>query len=263
MKRIISLLLVTLIVFTSACSYKEENSVKINVNGENIVDAKTTFDTDSDTPLKTEINSGGMEKIVFGHQKDKPITWYNIYEDADTKILLSEKILDVRKYNEKDEKIDWDKSTLYDYLNSDFVNDYFTSDEKEKMVFTNDIDSDLVTMLTIDNLLDLYGDMNYVKDGYYGDKEFFAANDKIVAKPEELALYNEIDVFDNETMAAIMRTDIDERYDFANGCAGYWLLNQVDDESSNVFYVTATGYIGNTTANTDYIGFRPIIRIKN
>lgn len=262
MKRVISLLLVIFIVSTSACSYKEENSVKINVNGENIVDAKTTFDTDSDKPLNVEVNNGGFAKIDFGKQNGKPVTWLTIFEDDDTKVLLSEKILDVKKYNDKEAKIDWDKTTLYEYLNSDFINEYFSNEEKEKMVYTNDLDNDYVTMLSINNLLDLFGGMNYLKDGYYGDKEFFAANDKAVAKPAEFAQYNEIDVFDGEVMAKVMGTEIDHRYDFANGCAGYWILNKPED-SVNAFFVTATGYVDETPVNTDYIGIRPIIRIKN
>ena len=261
MKKIICLLLATIIIFTSACSYKEENSVKINVNGENIVDAKTTFDTDSDKPLNVEVNNGGFAKIDFGHQNGKSVTWLVISENDNSQILLSEKVLDVKKYNEKEERLAWDKTTLYEYLNSDFVNEYFTKEEKEKMTFTNDVDNDFITMLSINNLLDLYGDMNYVKDGYYGDKDFFAANQEIVAKPADLAIYNEIDVFDNDTMAQIMRTDIDKRYDFANGCVGYWILNQPDD-APNAFFVTSTGYIGNAPVNTDYIGIRPIIRVK-
>ena len=262
MKRIISLLLATLMVFTFACSYKEESSVKINVNGENIVDAKTTFDTDSDKPLNVEVNNGGFAKIDFGKQNGKPVTWLTIFEDDDTKVLLSEKILDVKKYNDKEAKIDWDKTTLYEYLNSDFVNQYFSKEEKEKLAYTNDLDNDYVTMLSINNLLDLFGGMNYLKDGYYGDKEFFAANDKAIAKPAELAQYNEIDVFDSEVMAKVMGTEIDHRYDFANGCAGYWILNKPED-SVTAFFVTATGYVDETPVNTDYIGIRPIIRIKN
>ena len=170
-------------------------------------------------------------------------------------------MLDVKKYNEKNEKLDWDKTSLYEYLNSDFVNEYFTKEEREKMLFTNDVNDDLVTMLSINNLLDLYGDMNYMQDGYYGNTEFFEANVSITAKPAELALFNEIDVFDNETMSFIMQKDLDQRYDFANGNVGYWILNQVDDVS-NAFYVTSTGYIGNTSVDTDYIGIRPIIRIR-
>ena len=235
MKKLVSIILVLSILLITACSYKEKH--------------------------------GGFAKMDFGHQKDKPVTWLVILEDDETKVLLSEQILDVHKYNEKDEKLDWEKTTLHEYLNTDFVNEYFTSDEKEKMVFTNDMYDDLVTMLSINNLLDLYGnddDSNiyYVKDGYYGDKDFFEANQNIVAKPAELALYNEIDVFDNETFAEIMRTEVDKRYDFANGCAAYWILNQVDDTISNAFLVTATGYIGNAEADTDYIGIRPIIRIR-
>ena len=262
MKKIICILLVFCMLLTSSCSFKREEKVQINVNGENVIDAKSSFDTDAEKPLDVEVKTGGLAKIDFGHQNDKAVTWLVIYEDDDTKILLSDKILDVKKYNEKEEILDWDKTSLYDYLNTDFVNEYFTKEEKDQMVFTNDVDNDLVTMLSINNLLDLYGDMNYVQDGYYGDKDFFAANKDIVAKPAELALYNEIDVFDNDTMSKIMNTELDTRYDFANGCAGYWMLNQVD-EFPNAFFVTATGYIGNAPVDTDYIGIRPIIRVKN
>ncbi len=222
MKKTITILLALFFIFTTACSYK---------------------------------------KIDFGRQNDKPVTWLIISEDEDSEILLSEKVLDVKKYNEKNEKLDWDKTSLYEYLNSDFVNEYFTKEEREKMLFTNDVNDDLVTMLSINNLLDLYGDINYMQDGYYGNTEFFEANVSITAKPAELALFNEIDVFDNETMSFIMQTDLDKRYDFANGNVGYWILNQVDD-ASNAFYVTSTGYIGNTSVDTDYIGIRPIIRIR-
>ena len=222
MKKTITILLALFFIFTTACSYK---------------------------------------KIDFGRQNDKPVTWLIISEDEDSQILLSEKVLDVKKYNEKNEKLDWDKTSLYEYLNSDFVNEYFTKEEREKMLFTNDVNDDLVTMLSINNLLDLYGDMNYMQDGYYGNTEFFEANVSITAKPAELALFNEIDVFDNETMSFIMQKDLDKRYDFANGNVGYWILNQVDDVS-NAFYVTSTGYIGNTSVDTDYIGIRPIIRIR-
>lgn len=261
MKRILCVLLVLCIFLITACSYKSESKIQVNVNEENVVDAKTTFDTNSNKPLDVEISTGGFAKVDFGRQNGKPVTWLVISEDDEGKILLSENILDVKKYNEKYEKIDWDKTTLYEYLNSDFVNEYFSKEERDQMIFTNDVDNDLVTMLSINNLLDLYGDMNYMKDGYYGDPNFFEANKNIVAKPEELAIYNEIDVFDNETMAQIMRTDIDNRYDFANGCAGYWILNQVDD-TPNAFLVSATGYIDNMPIDTDYIGIRPVIRIK-
>ena len=261
MKKTITILLALFFILTTACSYKKDSSVKINVNGENVVDAKSTLDTDKEKQLDIEVNSGGFAKIDFGKQNDKPVTWLIISEDEDSQILLSEKVLDVKKYNEKNEKLDWDKTSLYEYLNSDFVNEYFTKEEREKMLFTNDVNDDLVTMLSINNLLDLYGDMNYMQDGYYGNTEFFEANVSITAKPAELALFNEIDVFDNETMSFIMQKDLDKRYDFANGNVGYWILNQVDDVS-NAFYVTSTGYIGNTSVDTDYIGIRPIIRIR-
>ena len=70
-----------------------------------------------------------------------------------------------------------------------------------------------------------------------------------------------IEVFDNATFAEIMQQDVDKRYDFANGHSAYWLLNKTEDKQ-NVYYVTSAGYITYVEPNTEYIGIRPMIRIK-
>ena len=116
-------------------------------------------------------------------------------------------------------------------------------------------------MTSTDNLIDLYGDIYYALEGYYGSEEYFAPNEKILAKPMEAAINNDIYPFNNEEFAEIVRKDVDKRYEFANGSVPYWLLNQ--DEDGNAYAVTSTGYISIEEPTQGYIGIRPIIRIKN
>ena len=165
-----------------------------------------------------------------------------------------------RLYNETNTKMNFENTTLYDYLNSDFINEYFSKEEKEKLAFINFDNNTLVTLPTTDNLIDLFGSLNYIKTGFYGDNSFFSPNKNILAYPLEKAINNDIDPYDNVTFSNYERKDVDPRYEYANGAVPYWLLNQ--NEDGTVCYVTSTGYIGVTEANTGYIGIRPIIKIK-
>lgn len=250
-------------IVLSSCGFNSSSEVDNSTNN--------TFETNANTDTnKTETQQKQVEerflkpatnkKMKFGTQAGKPISWYVIYEDDEHKILFSEKVLDAIEYNKYDTDVDWGNSTLHEYLNSDFVNDYFSDDEREQMVFTNDVDYDLVTMATANNIRELFGEIYYLEDGYYGDKDFYAANKKIIAKPTETAINNDIYPFDNKTVAEIEQKQVDKRYNFANGAVPYWLLDQ--NEKGQVYTVTATGYVEEIDKETPYIGIRPIIRIK-
>ena len=233
MRRILKILLVVILITLTSCSS----------NGDKFYVAKETQ----------------FKSIEFGKQDGKKLKWLIVLDDETQKILLSEKVLDVKLYNDIDKKISWDKTGLYDYLNSDFVNEYFTKEERENLAFISDTNSDLVTLPTTDNLIDLYGTINYIIDGFYGNKDFFAPNEKILAYPMERAINNDIDPFDNKVFSEYLRVDVDSRYEYANGAVPYWLLNQ--NAEGLPLYVTSTGYIDATPADTGYIGIRPIIKI--
>ena len=249
-----------LVVAVSACTVSSSREVNVEVNGKNIIDAKTGFDTSDPNLFDFDLNTSDYKKMNFGKQGNTPVSWFVVYDDGEHYVLFSEKVLDVKLYNNTNEKTDWGDTTLYDYLNSDFVNEYFSKEEVERMVFTNDKDDSLVTMASTDNLIDLYGDIYYAIAGYYGDENYFAANKKIIAMPMEAAINNDIYPFNNDDFAEIVQKDVDKRYEFANGAVPYWLLNQ--DEDGNPYSVTGTGYISIEEPTQGYIGIRPIIRIK-
>ena len=254
-------LLVVVSFVLAACQVSSTSKVSVNVNGENVIDAKSGFDTEDPNLFSVDINTSEYSRMDFGTQSGKPISWFIVGDDGDHIVLMSEKVLDVKKMDSKEKVPAYTESELFDYLNTDFVNATFSSEDKKKIVFVNDKDNCMVTLPSLDNLLDLYGDMNYVKDGYYGVKDYFAANKKIIAKPTQVAVDNDIDVFDNKVFAEILQTEVDDRYEFANGSVPYWILN-VDEETGYSLNVTSTGYVALNDANTNYIGIRPIIRIK-
>ena len=256
----LSLLVVASFVL-AACQVSSTSKVSVNVNGENVIDAKSGFDTEDPNLFSVDINTSEYSRMDFGTQSGKPISWFIVGDDGDHLVLMSEKVLDVKKMDSKEKVPSYTESELFDYLNTDFVNATFSNEDKKRIVFVNDKDNCMVTLPSLDNLLDLYGDMNYVKDGYYGAKDYFAANQKIIAKPTQVAVDNDIDVFDNKVFAEILQTEVDDRYEFANGSVPYWVLN-VDAETGYSLNVTSTGYIALNDANTNYIGVRPIIRIK-
>ncbi len=203
------------------------------------------------------------EKTVeFGTQDGKPIKWQVIAENYSEQVLLSEDILDTMPYNDNDEIASWSETTLYDYLNSDFVNEYFTKEERDKLMFINDEDQGVVTMLSINNLIDMHGEIHYGNFDYYNDKGRELANLNIIAKPNDRALYNEIEVYNNQVFALVMgKKKPVKSFEFAEGASPYWLLDRADD-GVNVYYVLPTGFIGETEQNRMYIGIRPVIRIK-
>ena len=258
------LLVLSAIIFaiiTSACSVKTESKVNFEANGTNIIDAKAEFDTENPDLVSASVNTSKYRTIDFGKLDGRPVSWYVIAEDDEYALLLSEKIIDTMPFNTSNVKIEWTKSSLYDYLNTDFINECFTNDEQKKIAFVNNNDETKVTMLSLNNLIDLYGKIYYLSDEFYGVKDYFEANRDIIAKPSQRAIKNDIDIFENSTFAEIMGQDIDKRYDFANGHSAYWVINTAED-SNDVYLVTATGYIDYLEPDREYIGFRPVIRMN-
>ena len=262
MKRLLVVLsAMSLVLGLTACSFKTESKVNFDVNGTNVLDAKAGIDTENPDLVSASVNTSKYKTIDFGKLDGRPISWYVIAEDNEHALLLSEKIIDTMPYNTKNVKVEWTDSSLYDYLNTDFINECFTSDEQQKIAFVNDSDDAKVTMLSLNNLIDIYGKIYYVPDAYYGVKDYFEANKDIIAKPSQRAIKNDIDVFENTTFAEIMGQDVDPRYDFANGHSAYWVIN-TQEETNDVFLVTATGYINYLEPDRKYIGVRPLLRMK-
>lgn len=80
--------------------------------------------------------SGGTDRT--------PITWYVLdYDEANHRVLLLSKYgLDAKSYNNVDTDITWEKCTLRAWLNSNFLNNAFSSEEQSAILIT-DVDNSL------------------------------------------------------------------------------------------------------------------------
>lgn len=87
------------------------------------------------------VNAKPGETVLFGkyrlfsntESKDR-IAWLVLAREDDKLLLLSEKCLDCKQYNESDEPCTWKTSSLRAWLNQYFLYEAFTSAEQEKIV---------------------------------------------------------------------------------------------------------------------------------
>lgn len=85
------------------------------------------------------------DKVYFGkyeqdNNKDngkEQITWIVLAAEDGKALLISEKVLDAKKYNEEQIDITWETCTLRKWLNEDFLKSAFKSSEKRAIVETN------------------------------------------------------------------------------------------------------------------------------
>ena len=73
--------------------------------------------------------------ITFGNYNGKPIEWYIMDKNPDQHLvmLLAMDVLERRPYHTEDEDITWEQSTIRSWLNNDFFESAFTSEEKAKI----------------------------------------------------------------------------------------------------------------------------------
>ncbi len=67
-------------------------------------------------------------------QPQSPITWRVLANEGGRALLISERGLDVKPYNEKQTRVTWEKSTLRQWLNSEFLNMAFTAEERALII---------------------------------------------------------------------------------------------------------------------------------
>ena len=81
-------------------------------------------------------------KTEAGYFKYKPIKWRVLQSENGEAFLLSDVILDKQAYNENDEDITWEESSLRAWLNKKFINRAFSDEEKENINITEIVNQD-------------------------------------------------------------------------------------------------------------------------
>jgi len=152
-KALAILITMLMLVSVSAACTKKENASKTTIITEN-----TTLKTEETTagPKETDTNILKIAQakvgdiIQFGNYEQdnnlsngkEKIDWRVLAVENDKVLLLSEKILDTKPYNETDEDVTWETCSLRSWLNEEFYNNAFTASEKNVIITTNVINKD-------------------------------------------------------------------------------------------------------------------------
>lgn len=212
-----------------------------------------------------------MDTVLFGRypQSDttgysyEPIEWIVLYEYQNSdgskgKTLLSKYILDCRRWNSNgwngsskhlySTGNDWKNCSLRKWLNIDFLNDAFTSEEQEIMDSpVNGYDDDKVSLMDKS-----FFDYTALKNKQYiGTRE----DSLLRAKPTNFAKITETYEYKGDTYPKKFLID------YNTGYASYWLVDQ-DKNDAYADEITHTGGLSTSSLTTDYSGIRPLISIK-
>ena len=69
----------------------------------------------------------------MGRYRGEEINWRVLAVENGKALLISEKVLDAKRYNDERKAVTWENCTLRKWLNNDFYNNAFRSDEREKI----------------------------------------------------------------------------------------------------------------------------------
>ena len=98
------------------------------------------LESSSTLPPVTPIPKPEYETIFFGHYEQgngkEPIEWYVLEKRADRCLLISKYALDLLKYHGVEEPVTWETSGLRTWLNHEFLEFAFTSEERISIQMT-------------------------------------------------------------------------------------------------------------------------------
>ena len=101
--------------------------------------SNVTVSTDSKQTQRPALRRG--EKYEFGHYpkvkdgQDEPLLWRVLNVDTENKraLLITEDLIDCRKYHETSEDITWERCDLRKWLNGEFIDRAFDKEDFEKI----------------------------------------------------------------------------------------------------------------------------------
>lgn len=176
----------------------------------------------------------------------EPIEWIVLNENDGIQLLLAKYALDMKAYDEH-RFTTWECSNIRVWLNEEFYDNAFSDEEKEKIIFTENVEEDSVGQSN-------YGIYNYVTGTSTWDKVY---------------LLNKSDL-DKYMITDEMRKCEPTAFAIGNGVfmgnykECYWWLRNFGDYNNYALYVAPTGEIVESGSWLDFKGnaIRPAITIK-
>ena len=204
---------------------------------------------------KTEIGLNVGESICFGTYPQKvdgtkqPIEWTVLKETANSILLISKYILDVKPYDKKDGYVAWENSDIREWLNNKFYTKAFNLKERKKI------------QETVIKAEDNYG-QKIIDENTVIDKVFLLSVDEVErlfltdkdkrAMPTEYASKMGVETWNGEELPVDLYPD-------DNGYSLWWIRSRKYDGVNLVYY---GGWFSNTHTDSNDIGVRPAIWVE-
>ena len=174
-----------------------------------------------------------------------PIEWLVLESDGETALLISRYALDCKPYNEKYEDTTWETCTLRGWLNSEFFNKAFSTEEKQ-YILQSDVSADKNPKYSTNP-------GNATKDNVFllsivEANKYFKSDDARKCAPTDYAIQQGADT-----------SDI---YKVEGRWACWWWLRSPGDHSSGAAVVNTGGYIYSDFVDYFSYAVRPCVRVR-
>lgn len=269
MKKVFVLLIAMLfLVICSGCSNQEDSS--------NSADSGTAEPAAAEKDSKPASVAAG-DMMTFGrYEQDsnlnngpEPIEWMVLDVQDGKALLLSKYGLDAQQYNAEWRATTWENCTLRAWLNSDFLNGAFSTEEQSAILVTEVDNSDAqgfdwtkaeggqttggnntedkIFLLSCAEAIQ-YFDTKYM--GVEGSENNVAAR----VSPTKYALNNGAYVDENDYQIACKTSDGNK--------AGWWWLRSPGDYQGNAAAVSFYGSFASKYSDNSYICIRPALWVN-
>lgn len=78
------------------------------------------------------------DSVYYGSYRNEPIAWQVLQSDDDRMLLMAKEAVSELPYNDEIKNVAWTDSTLYTWLNNDFINSF--SEEQQAAILTTKVD---------------------------------------------------------------------------------------------------------------------------
>ena len=176
---------------------------------------------------------------------DTPIEWLVLESDGETALLISRYALDCKPYNEKFEATTWEKCTLRGWLNSEFFNKAFSTEEK-RYILQSDVSADKNPKYSTNP-------GNATKDNVFllsivEANKYFKSDDARKCAPTDYAIQQ-----------GAYTSDID-KVEGRRAC--WWWLRSPGDLSNRAAYVCPDGSLSYISVRSSSRAVRPCVRVR-
>ena len=187
------------------------------------------------------IDLGHYEQDGDINNGKEEVDWIMLDINEERALLLSRFILDVRAYNNKNQNLSWEKSTLRKWLNKEFWEECFNQDEQNCILITEIDNSDEAT--------NKQKKVKRTKDGVF------------LLSASEIQKYYP-NMSDRKSKVSTYVKNVDKPFIF-DGYSSYYLRTARNkNKKPDVAYIQASTGVMSYNKGTDKIGIRPAVWVN-